>query len=83
MSLHVPRQACPTCPYVRRTPPGVWHPDEYRRLADFDHDAPDPRYYASGAEAMRAGLAGVEAPPAAARKAIDRLARRGAGRFDA
>jgi len=35
---------CNTCPYRRDTPPGVWHPDEYAKLATFDdqHDGSLP-----------------------------------------
>lgn len=32
---------CPTCPYRRDVPPGVWHPSEYRKLAGYDGDVPD------------------------------------------
>lgn len=35
-ALHVAPRPCSTCPYRRDTPPGIWHPDEYERLADFD-----------------------------------------------
>lgn len=27
---------CESCPYRRDTPPGVWHPEEYRKLATYD-----------------------------------------------
>jgi hypothetical protein len=27
---------CTTCPYLRSTPPGIWAPSEYKRLADYD-----------------------------------------------
>lgn len=30
------RDPCPTCPYVRTTPPGVWHPTEYAKLPAWD-----------------------------------------------
>jgi hypothetical protein len=29
---------CPTCPYLKSTPPGVWHPDEYKKLEKYDYD---------------------------------------------
>ena len=34
--LHVPKTGCSTCPYRRDTPPGIWHPDEYVKLARYD-----------------------------------------------
>ena len=34
--LHVPKAGCSTCPYRRDTPAGVWHPDEYAKLARYD-----------------------------------------------
>lgn len=34
--LHVAPRPCPTCPYARSTPPGIWHPDEYAKLARYD-----------------------------------------------
>ena len=34
--LHVPKAGCSTCPYRRDTPAGVWHPDEYAKLALYD-----------------------------------------------
>lgn len=27
---------CNTCPYRRDTPPGIWAPEEYRKLPDYD-----------------------------------------------
>lgn len=38
--LHVAPRPCNTCPYRCDTPPGVWHPDEYEKLARYD-DQPD------------------------------------------
>jgi len=38
--IHVPKAPCTTCPYVRATPPGVWHPDEYSKLPAYDVDHP-------------------------------------------
>ena len=29
---------CPSCPYRRDCPSGLWHPDEYRRLPGWDGD---------------------------------------------
>lgn len=29
---------CGTCPYRRDVPSGVWHPDEYAKLPDYDND---------------------------------------------
>lgn len=40
--LHVAARPCPTCPYRKDTPPGIWHPDEYRKLAEFDDTDPGP-----------------------------------------
>lgn len=34
--LHVAPRPCATCPYVRATPPGIWHPDEYAKLPAYD-----------------------------------------------
>lgn len=34
--LHVAARPCSTCPYRRDTPPGIWHEDEYAKLATFD-----------------------------------------------
>lgn len=36
--LHVAPRACSTCPYKRSTPSGIWHPDEYAKLAEYDAD---------------------------------------------
>lgn len=37
-ALDVARRPCSTCPYRRDTPPGIWHPDEYRKLPQYDDD---------------------------------------------
>ena len=29
---------CPSCPYRRDCPSGLWHPDEYRKLPGYDGD---------------------------------------------
>ncbi len=34
--LHVPERACNTCPYLKSTPSGVWAPEEYTKLAEYD-----------------------------------------------
>lgn len=34
--LLCPPRPCPSCPYRRDTPPAVWHPDEYAKLATYD-----------------------------------------------
>ena len=34
--LRVNRDACSTCPYLKATPPGVWHRVEYEKLRYFD-----------------------------------------------
>ena len=52
---------------------GVIAPDD----VPFEHD---DRYYATGTEACEAGLAGVVAPSDVAKRAIDKLIRRGVGR---
>lgn len=123
--LHVDRLPCSTCPYRVDTPPGVWDPEEYAKLPNYDDDAPEvavaaflchhspttgrdaicrgwltvhaesvaarlavisgrvtdaERYapvevelYPTGRAAADAGMAGVEDPSPAARRAIDRL----------
>jgi len=38
MAAVVPKHPCSTCPYLRSTPPGIWHPDEYLKLATYDDD---------------------------------------------
>ncbi|HUV10817.1 MAG TPA: DUF6283 family protein [Acidimicrobiia bacterium] len=36
--LHCAPRPCATCPYAKATPPGIWHPDEYEKLAAYDDD---------------------------------------------
>jgi len=133
-ALKVPAQGCPTCPYLRATPPGIWDASEYEKLAEYDEQPgqlpvlaafhchqenatgqatvcrgwlsvhrgavavrlacargalqasqvqalpEEPQYYATGAEAAAAGLAGVEYPGDDARKKIAGLVRRGVAR---
>lgn len=31
-------KACPSCPYLKATPLGVWHAEEYARLAVYDEE---------------------------------------------
>lgn len=31
---------CASCPYRRDVPSGVWHPDEYAKLTDYDQPTP-------------------------------------------
>ena len=40
--LHIPKQGCNTCPYRRDTPSGIWSPEEYKKLADFDKPSMSP-----------------------------------------
>lgn len=32
----VDKEPCPTCPYRRDTPVGIWHAEEYHKLATYD-----------------------------------------------
>lgn len=34
--LHVPRTPCPSCPYRRDVPSGVWDATEYEKLVGYD-----------------------------------------------
>lgn len=34
--LHVDALPCPTCPYRKDTPSGVWAPEEYEKLRNYD-----------------------------------------------
>ena len=34
--LFVADNPCPTCPYRKDTPPGVWHESEYKKLPAYD-----------------------------------------------
>lgn len=38
MTLHVHRNPCQSCPYRKDVPSGVWHPDEYVKLLEYDKD---------------------------------------------
>lgn len=38
--LLCPPRPCKSCPYRRDVPSGVWHPEEYTRLAEYD-EKPD------------------------------------------
>lgn len=43
--LKVMPEGCTTCPYRRDTPPGIWAPEEYERLRDYDaeiHELANP-----------------------------------------
>lgn len=31
-----PKKPCPSCPYVKNTPSGIWHKDEYAKLPEYD-----------------------------------------------
>lgn len=33
-----PKVPCGTCPYRRDVPGGIWHPDEYRKLPEYDRE---------------------------------------------
>ena len=32
------KKPCPACPYVKATPSGIWHADEYEKLRGYDDD---------------------------------------------
>lgn len=34
--LHVAPRPCNSCPYLRSTPTGIWHPSEYEKLLGYD-----------------------------------------------
>ena len=36
--FHVAPRPCNTCPYRVDTPAGIWHPEEYAKLAAYDRD---------------------------------------------
>jgi hypothetical protein len=38
--LLVQPTACPTCPYLRKTPAGIWSADEYVKLSNYDEIPP-------------------------------------------
>lgn len=81
MTLTTPANPCSSCPYRCDTPPGIWHPDEYRRLPAYDVDvADDPPlalglgvflcHHANGA--VCAGWLAVHGDHVAARLAVAR-----------
>lgn len=35
-ALFVAPRPCNTCPYLRSTPRGIWHPTEYAKLVEYD-----------------------------------------------
>lgn len=40
-TIHPPApRPCASCPYRRDVPSGVWHPDEYAKLTDYDEPTP-------------------------------------------
>lgn len=40
-TIHPPApRPCASCPYRRDVPSGVWHPDEYAKLPDYDEPTP-------------------------------------------
>lgn len=41
-TLHLAPNPCNTCPYLRSTPPGIWHRDEYEKLRDYDDSDSPP-----------------------------------------
>ncbi len=41
VSLRCPPSCCSTCPLSRSTPPGIWHPSEYRKLPLYDDQKPE------------------------------------------
>lgn len=41
-ALDCDRRPCSSCPYVRSTPAGVWHVDEYAKLPTYDDSAAEP-----------------------------------------
>jgi len=36
VTLHLKPEACESCPYRRAAPSGLWNPDEYAKLVDYD-----------------------------------------------
>ena len=36
MTLHIPPRPCPSCPYRKDHPSGVWSEDEYEKLRPYD-----------------------------------------------
>lgn len=39
--ISVRKRPCPTCPYRRDVPSGIWHESEYSKLRSYDGDVPD------------------------------------------
>ena len=35
---NVPKGVCSSCPYLKSTPPGVWTPDHYDMLPEYDKE---------------------------------------------
>jgi hypothetical protein len=64
--LTVRKRPCPTCPYRRDVPSGIWHEEEYAKLPRFDGDVPEqimagataPFHCHSGPEKLCAGWVG-------------------------
>ena len=46
VALHLAPRPCNTCPYERSTAAGIWHPDEYRKLPEYDHRPEGPGPFA-------------------------------------
>jgi hypothetical protein len=42
--IHFPARPCNTCPYRTDTPLGIWAPEEYAKLAQYDRDEPLPPF---------------------------------------
>lgn len=46
MSGETPRKTpCASCPYRQGTPSGVWHPEEYAKLPEYDGDGAEQRSF--------------------------------------
>jgi hypothetical protein len=39
--ITVRKRPCPTCPYRRDVPSGIWQASEYSKLPRYDNDVPD------------------------------------------
>lgn len=48
--IAVRKRPCPTCPYRRDVPSGIWDESEYRKLPAYDGDVPDQ--FAAGATGL-------------------------------
>jgi hypothetical protein len=73
--LVVPANPCSTCPYACDTPAGIWAPEEYDRLADFDTNARTGTFLChhspvTGREAVCRGWLAVHAESVAVRLAV-------------